>query len=137
MPKRLDSIGRVSAVHPHRWLWEPLEDEPTFVLRAMFGAKAVYLGGRMVLCFCAGEEPWRGVLVCTDRTQHAALQAEFPALAPHPILGKWLYLPEAADAFERSATRLVALVRRRDPRIGITPTSRQKPQRRRAPQRPR
>jgi hypothetical protein len=98
-----------------------MEEDPTFVLRAMFGAKAAYLAGRLMLCFCASEEPWRGVLVCTDRAHHAALVAEFPELAAHPILPKWLYLPEVADSFERTAVRLVSLARRRDPRIGVTP----------------
>ena len=51
----------------------------------------------------------------------AALQADFPELTPHPILPKWLYLAESADSFERSAARLVALARRRDPRIGVVP----------------
>ncbi len=117
-----------SARLPHRyeWLWEPLADDATFVLRSMFGAKAVYLGGKMVLCFSAGEEPWRGVLVCTSHEHHAALQAEFAVLASHPILPKWLYLPESADVFEATATKLVALARRRDPRIGITPQPRKR-----------
>jgi hypothetical protein len=115
------NLGRVRRVHPYQWLWEPMEEDPTFVLRAMFGAKAAYLAGRLMLCFCASEEPWRGVLVCTDRAHHAALVAEFPELAAHPILPKWLYLPEVADSFERTAVRLVSLARRRDPRIGVTP----------------
>ena len=114
-------LARGKPVHPHQWLWEPLETEPSFVLRAMFGAKAVYLDGKLMLCFCASEEPWRGLLVCTDRDRQAALQSDFPELSPHPILPKWLYLPESADAFERSAPRLVALVRLRDPRIGVVP----------------
>jgi hypothetical protein len=113
--------GRVRPVHPYAWIWEPLESDPTFVLRAMFGAKAAYLDGKLMLCFCAGDEPWRGLLVCTDRYHHAALVAEFPELAPHPILPKWLYLPEAADSFERAAPRLVVLARRHDPRIGVIP----------------
>jgi hypothetical protein len=116
-----ETIGQPRPLHPHAWLWEPLSREPTFVVRSMFGAKAIYLDGRMVLCFCAGDEPWRGVLVCTDHSQHPALVAEFPALSPHSILPKWLYLPEAIDAFERIAQRLVSLVRGRDPRIGIAP----------------
>ncbi len=120
------ALGRARPVHPHAWLWEPLETDPTFVLRAMFGAKAVYLGGKMVLCCCAGDEPWRGLLVCTDRTRHAALQSDFPALTPHSVLPKWLYLPEAAATFERDAVRLVALARARDPRLGIIPGTRQK-----------
>ncbi len=110
---------RARLIHRHAWLWEPLEDDPTFVLRTMFGAKAVYLDGRNVLCFCAGDEPWRGLLVPTDRAQHAALQAEFPVLAPHAVLGKWLYLPEDAPSFEQDATALVRLARARDPRIGV------------------
>jgi hypothetical protein len=119
-------IGRPSRVHPYAWLWEPLESDPTFVLRPMFGTKAAYLGGRLMLCFCDRSEPWRGVLVCTERAHHASLRAEFPALDPHPILPKWLYLPESADRFEATATRLVALVRQRDPRLGIGPTPRKK-----------
>lgn len=108
-------------VHPHAWVWEGLEQEPGFVLRSMFGAKAVYLDGKMVLCCSSGEEPWNGVLVCTGREHHAALQAEFPALVEHPILGKWLYLSEENAQFERLAGRLARLVKGRDPRIGIVP----------------
>ena len=122
MRDRLEqSIGRARKVHPYQWLWEPLETDPTFVLRTMFGAKATYLDGRLMLCFCAGEEPWRGMLVCTDRPYHAAWRIDFPELAPHHILPKWLYLPETTDTFERTAARIVALARQRDPRIGVTP----------------
>lgn len=112
---------RAEIIHPYAWLWEPLEQEPTFVLRAMFGTKAAYVAGRLVLCFSARKEPWRGVLVCTEREHHASLVAEFPALAPHPILPKWLYLPDESSRFESTAERLVGLVRQRDPRIGIEP----------------
>jgi hypothetical protein len=114
-------FGRARPVHRHQWLWEPLAAEPGFVLRTMFGAKAVYLDGKLMCCFCAGEEPWRGMLVSTDRSRHAGLQAEFPELTPHPILPKWLYLPETADRFEQAAARLVTLARQRDPRIGVVP----------------
>ncbi|MBI2515888.1 MAG: hypothetical protein HYV95_03130 [Opitutae bacterium] len=129
MRERPAKLDRVRVVHRYAWLWEPLEMDATFVLRAMFGARAAYLDGKLMLCFTAGDEPWRGVLVCTDRAHHAALQAEFPELVPHPILPKWLYLPEAADSFERAAAQLVGLARRRDPRIGVVP----QPKKRRAP----
>lgn len=115
------AFARVKAVHPYSWLWEPLAQDPSFVLRSMFGAKAVYLDGKIALCFCARQEPWRGVLVCTSNENHASLLAEFPALKPHPILPKWLYLPEHSDVFESLGEKLVALARRRDPRIGVTP----------------
>ncbi len=120
-PERGEGLGRLRRVHPHAWLWEPLESDPTFLLGAMFGSKVVYLDGKLVLCFSAREEPWRGVLVCTEREHQASLRAEFPALAPHEILPKWLYLPESADAFESAAERLVRLAKERDPRIGVAP----------------
>jgi hypothetical protein len=110
---------RVKAEHPYAWLWEPLEGESSFELRTMFGAKAVYLSGKLQLCFTAKEEPWCGVLVCTDKTQHASLIEQFQVLRPHPVLPKWLYLPESSETFESVAGRLVALVRKRDDRIGI------------------
>lgn len=126
--KRLDRVRPAArVVHRHAWIWEPLESEPGFVLRSMFGAKAVYLDGKIVLCCSAGEEPWCGLLVPTDREHHDALRTEFPALVVHSVLGKWLYLPESAGAFERTATALVTLVRRRDPRVGVVP----KPKKRR------
>ncbi len=127
MPRRAElRIGRVTAVHPHAWLWEPLEDEASFTLRSMFGTKVVYLDEKLVLCFAAKAEPWRGVLVCTERAHHASLTAEIPALSVHPVLGKWLYLPEVTDDFERIAERIVRLVHRRDQRIGVWPLPKKK-----------
>jgi hypothetical protein len=122
--KQERDLGSLRQVHPHAWLWEPLEEEATFVLGAMFGTKVVYLGGKLMLCFAAKADPWRGILVCTEREYHGSLVAEFPSLAPHPILPKWLYLAESADDFERVGERLVALAVERDPRIGITPKPR-------------
>jgi hypothetical protein len=72
------------------------------------------------------SESWQGVLVCTFHEHHASLRAEFPALAPHPVLGKWLYLPETCDTFEPDARRLVQLIRTRDPRLGIPPSPKKK-----------
>jgi hypothetical protein len=116
---REDDIGRARRVHPYAWLWEPLDSDPSFVLGAMFGTKVAYLDGKLMLCFAAREDPWRGILVCTERDHHASLVAELPSLAPHPILPKWLYVPETADTFERTGARLVHLARQRDPRIGV------------------
>ena len=120
------STGRVVRPHHFAWLWEPLETDPTFVLRPMFGGKAVYLDGKLMVDFTAKTEPWRGLLIATERGHHAALVADFPELAPHPVLPKWLYLPESADGFERTAGRLVDLALRRDPRIGVAPKPKKK-----------
>jgi hypothetical protein len=113
--------GLVRLVHPHAWLWEPLESDATFVLGAMFGTKVVYLDGRLVLCFASRADPWRGVLVCMERGHHASLTARFPSLKPHPVLPKWLYIAESEDDFERVAEQLVKLAGQRDPRVGIAP----------------
>jgi hypothetical protein len=106
-------------VHPYASLWEPLETDATFLLGAMFGTKVVYLDGKLMLCFSAKTEPWRGVLVCTEREHHASLVAQFPSLRPHSILPKWLYLGESVDDFERVADQLAMLAKARDPRMGI------------------
>ncbi len=58
-------------------------------------------------------------MACTFREHHASLRAEFPALAPHKVLGKWLYIPQLHPEFETVATGLVELARRRDPRLGV------------------
>ena len=127
MKDRLERLLRPTPrAHPHAWLWEPLEADPGFVLRAFFGGKAAYLDGKLALFFTAKQPPWCGVFVCTDRVHHAALQAEFPELRPHPVLPKWLYVPEAADQFERTAQRLVTLVLQRDPRIGVLPQTKKR-----------
>ena len=114
-------LGVARVVHPYRSYWEPLELDPTFVLRPMFGTRAAYVAGKLVLCFSARAGAWHGVLVATDHCHHASLTTEFPSLEPHPILPKWLFLADSAEAFERTVERLVQLVRRRDPRIGVTP----------------
>ena len=123
---RSSNIGKIQAVHPHAVFWEPLEADPTFILRPMFGTKAVYLYGNIVLCFSARKEPWRGVLVATERAHHTSLLVEFPCLSAHPILPKWLYVPESSARFEQTVERLVQLVRKRDPRIGVVPRSQTK-----------
>ena len=127
-PARVASV-RVRAArpeHPLEWLAEPLRDEPTFELKSWFGGRTIMLHGKHQLFLTTQGEPWQGVLVCTFHEHQPSLLAEFPALRQHPVLGKWLYLPESAETFERDAKRLVQLVRAGDPRLGIEPASRKK-----------
>lgn len=112
--------------HPHSWVWESLEGDPAFSLRAVFGTKGLYYAGRMVLCCSAREEPWRGILVCTEREHHDELKRMFPGLTAHPILSKWLYISEAEETFEDTAMRLIVLIKRRDPKIGVLPKPRRR-----------
>lgn len=111
----------VPQIHPYAWLWESLEEESSFLLRSMFGLKALYLDGKLMLCFAAKSEPWRGLLIATDRKWHASFLIDFQSLSPHPILSKWLYLPESTEAFDSTAQQILSLVKSRDPRIGVLP----------------
>lgn len=117
-------MKRASAARPvnrHLWLLDELRDLPTCEVRRMFGAQSCYLNELLVLVLSDKEEPWRGVLVPCEREHHAAIMREFPSLAPHPVLPKWLYLPESALSFERDAQAIVACIRRLDARFGIVP----------------
>lgn len=116
----------VKPEHPLQWLAEPISDEPSFVLKSWFGGRTIMLNGRHHLFLTTQGEPWQGVLVCTFHEHQESLRAEFPSLVKHPILGKWLYLSESAETFERDAKRLVQLVKARDPRLGILPAPRKK-----------
>jgi len=119
-------MRKVKREHPLEWLTEPVQADPTFVLKSWFGGRSIMLRGKHQLFLTTQGEPWQGVLVCTFHEHQPSLLAEFPALRQHPILKKWLYLPEAAETFERDAQRLVQLARAGDPRLGVEPSPRKK-----------
>ena len=112
---------------------EPLMKDASYFSKRMFGGLAVYY--RELMRFCIVESPgdkqwrdekyafdiWNGVLLCTSREHHESLQAQWPSLVSHPVLGKWLYLPMTADSFESDFSELVEHVQKNDPRIGIVP----------------
>jgi hypothetical protein len=116
----------VKREHPLAWLAEPVLNEPSFVLKSWFGGRSIMLRGMHQLFLTTQGEPWQGVLVCTFHEHQPSLLAEFPALKKHPVLGKWLYLPESAETFERNAQRLVKLAQNGDPRLGVKPSPRKK-----------
>ncbi len=116
----------VRAEHPLEWLMEPAREDPGFETRAWFGGRSLMLDGKHQLFLTTQGEPWQGVLVCTFHEHQPSLLAEFPFLRPHPVLKKWLYLPESAETFEQDARRLVRLALARDPRLGVPPSPRKK-----------
>jgi hypothetical protein len=125
-PRRVSEIRpiKVKKEHPLEWLTEGVQNEPTFVLKSWFGGRSIMLRGKHQLFLTCQGEPWQGVLVCTFHEHQPSLLAEFPSLKKHPVLGKWLYLPEAAETFERDALRLVRLARAGDVRLGVGPSVR-------------
>jgi hypothetical protein len=110
---------KIKTKNPLLWIFEPLEDDARFVLRKLFSFDAAYLDGRLYLAVAGGKEPWNGMMVCTSREHHASLRKQFPQLAPHKVLGKWLYLSQSHAEFESVAVDLAELVRKRDPRLGV------------------
>ena len=118
---KLKSKPKPKPRHPLQWVFELLEEEPSFFQKHMFGCQAAYVFGRLALVVAAKQEPWNGLLVCTSHEFHSPLRIEFPGLEPHPVLPKWLYLARSGDGFEETAERLATLALRNDPRIGVEP----------------
>jgi hypothetical protein len=126
MPRKDVFIKKKKKANPLLWLFEPLESDSVYVRQRFFSFDAAYLDGRLYLAVVDGEEPWSGMMVCTWREHHATLQAEFPQLTSHPVLGKWLYISQTHPEFESVAPELVALAGKRDPRLGIEPGKKKK-----------
>src|ERR1700723_143656 len=109
----------------HEWIFEAFAEHPTFFTKGMFGGLAVYLFERQMLVLVeptkTGRWHWHGVLVCTDHEHHKSLQNEFPALKPHDVLRKWLFIDSAEDDFEPIMEAVAERIARNDPRVGILP----------------
>lgn len=108
------------------WIFDDFERDATYLRKRMFGSDAAYIDGLLCLVAADREKPWNGLLVCTSQERHAALIEELPALRVHPVLGKWLYVPQEDPEFETVAQRLTALVLARDPRVGVEPKPRRR-----------
>lgn len=120
----MSSSPKKSNRHPLLWVTEPLWDEPSYVERAWFGCRAVYCHGLLALVLCSGEEPWNGLLLPTDHQFHEDIRRDFQSVVQHPVLGKWLYLPEASEDFESTAMDVVERIRTGDQRFGVEPKER-------------
>jgi len=113
------SIKRIKKQHPLLWIVESLMEEPSYLEKPMFGCLAIYLYGRLMLVLASGEEPWNGLLIPTEHQFHDAIVKEFNDVVQHPVLKKWLYLPEATEDFETVASDIVDAVRMNDQRFGV------------------
>jgi hypothetical protein len=61
------------------------------------------------------------VLVCTSHEHHASIRAEFPALRPHAVLRKWLFIDSTHEDFESTMEGVAKRIKRNDSRFGVTP----------------
>jgi hypothetical protein len=109
----------------HEWILDGFSEHPTFFTKSMFGGLAVYLFERQMLVLVeptkSGRWDWHGVLVCTDHEHHNSLQNDFPALKPHGVLRKWLFIDSAHDNFEPTMEAVAERIARNDLRLGILP----------------
>ena len=123
--------------YDNEWIVDAFAGRATFFTKRMFGGLAAYLHERLMLVLVeptkTGRWTWHGVLVCTDHSHHASIQSDFPALRPHRVLRKWLYIDSAHADFEPTMAEVATRMARNDPRFGIVP--RASTRRRRAPTR--
>ena len=100
------------------------------VIKPMFGAYAVYVGGKIVLVLRQKKQHPRdnGVWIATTKEHHKSLRNIFPSMRSIGLLGNdvtgWQVLPVTADDFEGSVIKTCELIVRGDPRIGKVPQAR-------------
>lgn len=105
---------------PCEWLIEPFRSRADFSFRRAFGCWSFYLGEKNVLLYVPAQDAdGEGILLPTSPEHHASLIAEFPNLAPHYFLKKWLCLGANDSDFEETALRLAVLIARGDVRLGV------------------
>lgn len=122
-------------VFDNEWILDAFEGHPTFFTKRMFGGLAAYLFERQMLVLAeptkTGRWHWHGVLICTEHEHHPSIRTEFPALVPHQVLRKWLFVASTHESFERTMEAVARHMARNDRRFGIVPRS-ATPKRRRA-----
>ncbi|HEX4273883.1 MAG TPA: hypothetical protein VHZ74_00945 [Bryobacteraceae bacterium] len=129
VPRERENRNRVDFMKTfeHEWILEAFAEHPTFFTRRMFGGLAAYLFEHQMLLLVeptkSGRWNWHGVLVCTDYAHHASLQADLPALLPHEVLRKWLFIDSAHEDFESTMEAVAKRIAVNDPRFGILPRS--------------
>lgn len=64
-------------------------------------------------------ELWYGVMIPTSQEHHSSLKKQIKSLVPHPVLGKWLFLPARSKNFESDLEKIIEIIRKKDPRIGV------------------
>ena len=63
------------------------------------------------------------MLVCTEHEHQSSICADFPALKPHDVLRKWLYIDSTHQEFESTIESVATCMARNDARFGIVPRS--------------
>ncbi|MFZ4402746.1 MAG: TfoX/Sxy family DNA transformation protein [Pseudobdellovibrionaceae bacterium] len=103
------------------------------IKKPMFGGFGYYLDERIIFALfeSSGDrvyknktfdfEIWNGCLFPTERLYHAEIQNQFSFLIIHPILTKWLYLPQETEDFESCVEDVLIQLRKRSKLFGVVP----------------
>ena len=109
----------------NEWILDAFAGRASFFTKRMFGGLAAYLHDRQMLVLVeptkTGRWKWHGVLVCTGFEHHDAIRADFPALAPHAVLRKWMFIDTSHEDFEATMEAVARQMARNDRRFGIMP----------------
>ncbi len=123
------SLENFSAGH----FFEDLTDEDSFYCKKFFGGLSIYVYGRMVafLCEHPGDREWRGekfksdiwngCLIPSMYEYQNDLMKDLKGASSHPVIEKWLYLPQTSKHFETSMFRLAEMIKRKSLLVGIEP----------------
>jgi len=118
-------MPRALKTFDNEWIFDAFAGRSTFFTKRMFGGLAAYVHERQMLVLVeptkTGRWKWHGVLVCTGHEHQASIRADFPALMPHAILQKWLYIDSAHADFEPTMEAVAKRMARNDRRFGILP----------------
>lgn len=122
------------------WLHDPVlmrfADLPNVEFKKFFGGVAVYqqrAEGKVMLVFTGGtaalglnlhKPQWRGLFVATEFAYHAELIARCPALVPHSVLKKWLFIPDEHPDYSATLQEIYSLAQNADCRLGVMPKPR-------------
>lgn len=111
--------------------FEDLSTQDSFYLKKFFRGLTIYVFGKAVayLSNRPGDKSfrgkrykidiWNGCLIPTNREYHAELLKLLKGTLVHPVIEKWLYLPQNSDHFEDSMNQLLEMIKRKNPLIGI------------------
>jgi hypothetical protein len=109
----------------NEWIFDAFAGHPGFFTKGMFGGLAAYAHERMMLILVeptrTGRWKWHGVLVCTGFDEQPSIRRDFPALTPHDVLRKWLWVDSTHADFEQTMEAVARCMARNDPRFGIVP----------------
>jgi hypothetical protein len=111
--------------------FEELSSDDSFFVKKFFRGLSIYFCGRAVayLSNRPGDrsfrgkdyriEIWNGCLIPTHRERHAELLRSIKGSVIHPVIEKWIYLPQNSEHFEDSMVQLVNMIKNKGLLIGI------------------